>query len=185
MSRNARRFYRSGSTATDHDGRRPSLTPNRGSASIDFNPLTSDSQMNQTTPPSSGTEYWSPGQSIPMMTPPNFQQIGQSNQVDYQPMSMTPHTYNNLHSTPHAQRAIAAPTPIAPTPGLTEILESQKRLETLVVSLLERLESLENYQASTSSRSSFSSASGSSGRDDELKKRVPPELSVSDSYYNM
>ena len=90
MSPSVRRFYTSGSTgtATDHDRRRPSLTPNRGSASIDFNPLTSDSQLNQTTPPSSGTEYWSPGQSIPMMTPPNFQQIGQYkreyNQVDYQ-----------------------------------------------------------------------------------------------------
>ena len=109
---------------------------------IDFNSLSSNSQLNQTTPPSSGTEYWSPGQSIPMMTPPNFQQIGQFNQVDYQPVSMTPHSYNNLHCTPHIQRAISTPTPTASTPRLTEILESQKRLETSEVSVLERLECL-------------------------------------------
>ena len=75
---------------------------------------------------------------------------------------------DTLHSTPSSQRIVAP----SPPPRLTEILEFQKKLETLLMSVLERLESLENRTLTSTS------STASSGKD-EVKRRVHPELSVS------
>ena len=121
MSRNARGIRKSSSSASDNERR---ITQHRAhdnggirSSSIGLTP-----EANQTAPLSPTTEYWSPGQSIPIMTPPSFYGVGQPNQLEE--TLMTPHTYNTLHSTPSSQRIVAP----SPPPRLTEILESQKSL---------------------------------------------------------
>ena len=168
MSRNARGIRKSSSSASDNERRltqHHARDNNGGMKSSSSGRLTQGltPEANQTASLSPTTEYWSPGQSIPIMTPPSFQGVWQPNQL--QETLMTPHTYNTLHSTPSSQKLVAP----SPLPRLTEILESQKKLETLLMSVLERLDSLENRTLTSTS------STASSGKD-EVKRRVPPEL---------
>ena len=116
--------------------------------------LSSPPQVSQSQP----YHYWSPGQSLPTMTPPVIQEP-------------QPVVYNAHNSTPCSTRYQQPVRSLTDVPW-AELIESQKRLETVVGNILERVTNLEH--ASNPSVTPRSSTSSSEAE----KKRIPPELSV-------
>ena len=109
MSRNARGIRKSSSSASDNERRITQHRARDNNGGIRSSSIGLAPETNQTAPLSPTTEYWSPGQSIPIMTPPSFHGVGQPNQLEE--TLMTPHTYNTLHSAPSSQRIIAPSPP--------------------------------------------------------------------------
>ena len=152
----ARRFFSS----------QRSQTPSSSASTFDINPTSPEA------------EFWSPGQSISVVTPPSSRQpysqelrpeLGlECTMTTMPPSSLPSHSYNTLHSTPNSMRSMSAPS-------LIQIVESQKKLETMMIAILERVTSLESrslmtmYPAQGPSAGSFSSSSPS-----EIEKKESP-----------
>lgn len=142
------------------------------------------------TPPAPpNSTYWTPGQTIPS-TGGN----ASSNSVDSQPQFIR----ESYHFSPNAYHAsIRQDTPCSSRQTVpqgaplslsgssapwNEILESQKRLESLISNVLQRVTTLENTSLLGGERhvlSPHSTSSFSTGSEKEKPQRIPPELSVS------
>ena len=128
---------------------------------------------------SSANRFWSPGETLPFISPP----------PSHRPFAMPPdhvapydHDTSQQYGTPDASQQYGTPgisqqyqTPDrSGVSDLKLIMESQKKLEGIVTTILDRVKLLEENHLSQGP----STHSSSSSTSEVEKKRIPPVLSV-------